>query len=615
MPSQYDAMIDGYESEGQDASGYGKKKKEAHKVKLRRIDEAQKLLKDNKWLEKWNNFIKLYSNQYPYPELGDYDDKVAPNMAFSTVNVIVPSIAVHSPKIVVSAKREEDAETADVVEAVVNHQWKQHKVQEEIADAIKDFCIIGHGWLKVVWDTKTEQKDLSVEEWQMSAQQAIMERQQAVEQSGLSEDEFPTIEEVLEALPRKVEVVTKDAPKVRRISPFDMVVDPDANSMNELRWIAQRSLVPLETARKKEEWKSSVRRKLKAAVLSDARKDVDVYGGEKTETKDAAFVVVWEYYDLLDETVCVMAEGTDDYLLEPTESPFPWGHPYVFVENYKVPERFYPVGDVEPIYGLQIELAMTRTQMINDRKRGRRMHLYRSAAIGPDGVDKLTSGKDNVLIDVLEDRPFTDVFQSITPVGLTADWYAQSDAIQRDIDIVSGISEYARGAMPEIRRTATEAGLIQDNANARSADKLYKVEQAMARVAEHMIVLSQMFMDSEDVARVVDDELVVSWVPYDREALKGDFVFEVEAGSSQPQNETFRRQSALQMMDAMGPFLQMGVVNPAMIAEHVLRNGFGVRNAEEFLAAPAPMEDEMGGVPPEEGGVPPEGMMAPGMMG
>jgi hypothetical protein len=41
-----------------------------------------------------------------------------------------------------------------------------------------------------------------------------------------------------------------------------------------------------------------------------------------------------------------------------------------------------------------------------------------------------------------------------------------------DIDSVSGVSEYQRGALPEIRRTATEAGIIQDAANARSSDKL-----------------------------------------------------------------------------------------------------------------------------------------------
>jgi hypothetical protein len=47
------------------------------------------------------------------------------------------------------------------------------------------------------------------------------------------------------------------------------------------------------------------------------------------------------------------------------------------------------------------------------------------------------------------------------------EFYNQSELISNDIDRVSGVSEYQRGSLPEIRRTATEAGIIQDAANAR----------------------------------------------------------------------------------------------------------------------------------------------------
>jgi len=446
---------------------------------------------------------------------------------------------------------------------------------------------------------------LTVPEWQEQAQAALMERQSAIEQGQITEDDLPSVEETVSGLPTSRTVITKDAPFVRRVSPFDMFVDPDATDIADARWVAHKQLVPIEEARANEAWKPAVRRKLKPTTKSDSRPDVEVYTENVQSSQESGFVVVYEYFDLIKNTICVVAEQCDDFLQDEQPSPFHGGHPFVFVENYAVPERFYGIGDVEMIYGLQVELALTRTALVNDRKHGRRINLYRSAALGPDGVEDLEAGEDNVMLDVLEDRPFTDVFATVPYTGLPPDWYGQSEMIQNDIDLVSGVSEYARGAMPEIRRTATEAGLIQDAANARSSDKLYRVEMMMSGVAERMITLSQQYMDTADVARVVSDEMVVAWVPYDREAIQGEFVFEVEAGSTQPQNESFKRQSALQMMDALGPMVEIGVVNPVMLAEHVLRNGFGIKNAQEWILRPAPMM-------PEDGAVPPPGVEPPG---
>jgi hypothetical protein len=331
---------------------------------------------------------------------------------------------------------------------------------------------------------------------------------------------------------------------------------------------------------------------------------------ESSVTKgDVGFVIVYEFYDLIDKTVCTMAEGADDYLIDPAPTPFPNVHPFVFIDNYEVPERFYPIGDVETIYGLQLELAMTRTALVNDRKRGKRMHLVRPSAIGPEGMEQLESGADNVILEVLGNENFSEIFQSISPVGLDSQWYGQSDMILDDINQISGVSEYARGGMPDIRRTATEAGLIQDGANARSSDKLAKVEKAMGDIAEAMIRLAQEFMDHEDVARVVSDDQVITWVEYSREVLQGDFVFEVEAGSTQPQNESMRRQSALQLMDAMSQFMGSGLLNDQKMIEHVLRNGFGIKNAEEFMGMMPPMPMGPEGSP--EGELPPG--MPPGM--
>src|SRR5690606_12162506 len=143
--------------------------------------------------------------------------------------------------------------------------------------------------------------------------------------------------------------------------------------------------------------------------------------------------------------------------------------------------------------------------------------------------------------------------------------------------------------------------------NARSSDKLARIESTLALVGERVIQLMQQFMTDEQVARVVKDTSQPVWIKYDRDYIQGSFDFEVVAGSTQPQNDTFRRQSALQLVDAMMPFIDLGIVDPVALAENVLRS-FGFKQLEGIIQQPAPMGE---GAPPE--GAPPEGMPPEGM--
>lgn len=147
--------------------------------------------------------------------------------------------------------------------------------------------------------------------------------------------------------------------------------------------------------------------------------------------------------------------------------------------------------------------------------------------------------------------------------------------------------------------------MIQDAANSRAQDRLAKIETVLAEIGERIIGLMQQFMTGEQVARVVTMPGRV-WVPYDKDYIAGEFDFEVAAGSTEPQNETFRRQSALQLVDASMPFLQMGVANPLGLYMYVLQKGFGVKDVGPLVMRPdqAPPAD---GDPNAQGMQPPPG--------
>jgi len=576
---------------------------------LRRVNDAMKWRKNAGFDEKWAKIIKLYANQYEYSELSGYEDVIAPNMMFSTANVIIPSIMVNYPKITVSARKPEFEEQARVIEAVANYHWQHFDFHEELKLLIKDFVVLGLGIAKITWLLEEETEDTPHDVWVEDVKEQLLQVQQAklqAEQSGL-DLEFPTEEEIISSVPTVRSVARQDRPHVERVSPFDVYIDPDATRLKNARWIAQRLYVPLQEAKEFEGWDKAARKKLKGTAMSQAKKDYDLMFSGEERGRESDFVVVWEYYDLVSGMLCTFAEGCDMFLSAPDDFPYPFGHPFVFAQNYVVPEKLYPMGDLESIVPLQMELALTRTQMVNDRKRFRRMYMYKPDEIGPDGLAALMSSDDNALIPVDSDVPFGEVIAPITTTSLPPEFYNQTAMILDDMDRTSAVTEYQRGSVSEVRRTATEASMIQDMSNARSADKLATIETTISEIAERCIQLTQEFLTTEQVAKIVGPDGSTVWVQYDRDAVQGEYDFQVEAGSTQPRNETFRRQSALQLLDAMAPFISAGVVDPAKLAEHVMRNGFGIKDPTSFIQqVPAPQQAEPAG--PQDMGQMPTGM-------
>jgi hypothetical protein len=569
----------------------------------------QRLEVSRKWRKKeheqtWRRLIDLYKGKHF--KHTTKEDRVAVNIAFATVNVIMPSVAVNHPKITVGARDPEDYAKACILEAVINYWWRHYDVRDEFRLAVKDFLIIGHGWLKTGYRFTEEQQAAAEEELQQQFQEMAGQADEFAVQNPELAGSLPTDEEIAANLPTTKSVVVEDRPFAERVSPFDVFVDPEATSMSDLGWIAHRIVRPLEEVRTDDRYKPGARRKVKPDASfvwnedEDAKKDRDKYGD------DIKRVTVWEFYDVRLRTMCVFSDLSDEFLVDPRPMPYHFGHPFVQLRNYDVPDQFYPMGDLEAIEALNLELDKTRSQMINARKRWARKWLYKEEAFDSAARDALEDPTDGRLVRVNEGFELAEVMQPV-PEGspIPPEIFNQSSVIEDDINLVSGVSEYQRGATPEVRRTATEASMIQDATNARAADKLALVEGAISSVAENLVQLAQQYLTEEGTARVVGKDGRDLWVPFEPDDIQGEFDFEVEGGSTQPNNESFRRQQAIDLMNVMGPLVQIGVVNPAALAEHVLKYGFNIKDPQKFLGQNADPMAALGNpalLPPDQGG-------------
>ena len=122
------------------------------------------------------------------------------------------------------------------------------------------------------------------------------------------------------------------------------------------------------------------------------------------------------------------------------------------------------------------------------------------------------SDKDGRVVWVDGDEPLGDIVRPIEQIPLDPQMYNYSQQIENDLQMVSGITEYQRGSAPEIRRTATEANLIQSATNARVSDKLAQVEHFIGEIAERIVQLAQQYLTGEQVARIVHPAGPGGWV-------------------------------------------------------------------------------------------------------
>jgi hypothetical protein len=546
------------------------------------LEHSRRWRKEEKYDDLWQRMIDLYRGKHHRTDIKE--DQLLVNMAFSTINIVAPAVAVNHPKITVNARRPEDGDKAVVTEAIVNYWWRHYDCQKEFRRSVKDALILGHGWVKTGYRYVEEEKAV---EGQFDSYDELAEnREENVAESNL--------------------IVKEDRPFVERVSPFDVFVDPDATSMEDARWIAQRIRRPLEDVKKDKRYNSTARQE--AAPSHYSKWGQDAYRPRRSTSPEDAYVEVWEWYDIDRNTVSVFCDGSDKFLVAPKEIPFAFGQPFVMIRNYDVPETFYPMGELEAIEPLQHELNQTRTQMMNHRKRFSRKWLYKETAFDTDGRQALESDEDNVMVPVISDDNLGNVISPMPAVINPPEFYNQSDLISMDMNRVSGVSEYQQGSMPEIRRTATEAAIVQDASNARASDKLAIIERSIGDCARRLVMLAQQFMTGEQAIRVVGSEAEPLWLTFDRDYIQGEFDYEVEGGSTAPMNESFRRQRALQIVDAMAPFAGAGILDMGKLAAYVLQYGFGIKQAQGFLMP-------MGAMPPQAAGqpaLPAEGMV-PGM--
>ena len=279
------------------------------------VDNAIRFRDTEGYDDLWWRMIDMYRGKQVVERT--VEDRIAVNISFGTINVIYPSVSVNYPKITVAPNKPEDEDLAPIIEALINWQWKHFDFQSEFREAVKDWLVLGHGWLKVGYVYKESPVSLSDDEMEDEYEtQRSTADEYAAEYPDMAA-ELPTDEEIREHLTDTQMVATTDQPFVERVSPFDIFVDPAATRLQDARWIAQRIVRPIAEVRADKEYNRKARMSVAGDRQSYTERDERAWRRkENLNNPEMQYATIWEFYDLGGQTTCVWAEGCDEYLVE-----------------------------------------------------------------------------------------------------------------------------------------------------------------------------------------------------------------------------------------------------------------------------------------------------------
>lgn len=450
----------------------------------------------------WENLLSEIKGKYDVV-LGNI--QVPPiNEMFAYKDSTLANLYYKDPYITVNAKKDATILSAYILEAGVNHLWKELKLKQDIELQITDGLFVGHAWNKVGNNTKT---------------------------SG-SGDLLQIVEDSIYA---------------NRVSWRDMYMNVGCkNPPKDCIWIAQRIYRPTEDVKKDYP-------KLAKRLTGSSYPSIDIkYMKNILYKEDFNYTAIYEIWDAHERMIYTICDEINDRYLE---DPRPWPDyleefPFQFLSFHNIPDEPYPQSDVGPWEPLVKEKIKLFTMCLNFAKRWNRQALIKKGTMGLQELDKFEKGIEG---SILQAATTGDIQQSIKMLdwgSMPPDFFMLLDRLDSTIDKIRGLSGFQEGGMTKTgTRTADELNLIKGGSDARTEKKQDRIENHCAAIARQIIMQMKNNFDVPYIAKVTGKEppeIIQAFqdqgiydpasrtIKFTKDQIQGDFDAGIKAGSTLP---------------------------------------------------------------------------------
>lgn len=402
-----------------------------------------------------------------------------------------------------------------LTEDAINQKWRQLLIKQTMKRIQLDQMIMGFGAGKVGWNTE-KNKDYSKPN--METGQEYTER------------------------------VTEDDAFFLRVSTEDILFDNSAKHFDEMRWLSTRYFLPREYVEEKFKAEGNFK---SVNILSNRL----IQGFNEDQRKAFEMVEIWEFQDLGEDKFFYMTDGYDKYLNE-VDNQYDIGFNTKILYVNDCPDQLMPISDVSQIEDLNMELNRTRTQMLNHRRKIQRKILAEPDAFKSQEEFNRFMNDDDMQVCEMKSGALTEKKVLIVQPGIVPpDFYHIDEINKDDIYQVSGTGANQLAAEGLVSKTATEANIIEKNANLRNKERVDSLDDYCEDLARSLLSIMQKFPKTTTF-RQRDKQV---WIKYSNKDIQGDYSVDIKIGSMQRPNDQLQTEV---LMNVMPKFLEMRITTP-----------------------------------------------------
>lgn len=556
----------------------------------------------------WSRFREIYT----------YGDEVASilrliryrtdacrvNLVSAYVRSTLPRLIYKTPKVYCSARRPGDEESAKVDTVLLNYLYRELDVWNQLRLCGLDSILFGCSFMKLGFDS----------EYSFDAEDAVARIEGSAQLEAMRDQireirEFAGLGPPLRELKAKTKpfngeqkktleynaYVVKERPWMLRVSPFDIVVDPDAKSLADAKWIAHRLVRPVNDVREDKSYTEQRERvqpemfETAGDITGSLQQGDPVFPGYDNDPRAASsmgrfgqairsisrdnsagyqrfggedgtrpgLVSIYEVWDRRTDTVRSIVMGLDGYLREPAANPFEieGGFPFEMLLFNEVPDRFWPKSDISDMEPKQAEINKIRQYSLQWLKRiaAKVVTISRKGTLSQKEKDQLTSSEPFIHVEVETQGPLEDVIKKADLGDFDPAIYGIADQLLSDFRLESGMgSEQAGEAQSDTTATATaEASAARD---IRIDEKRRAMEAFAARCARKLLQVCKQFFPPQVVVKLTGGS-ADSWVEVSAEDVRAELDVEIEADSATRPNDEVKRRQLVELLGTLTPLM------------------------------------------------------------
>ena len=295
----------------------------------------------------------------------------------------------------------------------------------------------------------------------------------------------------------------------------------------------------------------------------------DPYGQESNEDPEG-LVKVWEIYDRQAGLQYCIADGHENFLMEPDSPPIKvesfWPIYTLLFNELEHKNQLYPPSDVRLLMPMQHEYNRSRQGLREHRRANRPKYVAPAGMLEDEDKAKLASHPANALLELqalAAGQKVLDVIQPVQQIGIDPNLY-EVKTIFDDVQLVVGQQEANYGQLS--KATATETSIAEQSRMSALGAQVDELDSFMSDItrAAGQVLLAEMSL--EEVKRIVGPG--AAWPDLTREQIMEEIHLEIEAGSTGKPNKA----AELRNIERIVPFLlQIPGIDPSFLAKELLK--------------------------------------------